>query len=173
MDPRASLQLFHSGHLSAASLIHYPAIPKRSLEASDGYRVPAHSDLSTLTILLQDGVGGLQMADMATTTHTRTTAVEQTASFIGVPPNNTKLLVCGGHMLSRWTGRLYKAAVHRVMRPPNSQGHRVDERYSVAFFCYPDRGTIITNVLACGSGDEAEPLNVVDYLLTKKKKMGP
>lgn len=52
---------FHSGHENQLRLLHYAPIPAASVEDGSMTRMDAHSDWGSITILLQDDCGGLQV----------------------------------------------------------------------------------------------------------------
>ncbi|MEX1217735.1 MAG: 2OG-Fe(II) oxygenase family protein [Acidimicrobiales bacterium] len=83
-----------------------------------------HTDPGTLTLLLQDDIGGLQ-------------ALSNTAGWIDVPPQPGTIVVNLGDCTQAWTNDRYRAAVHRVI-PMNE--HR---RYSIPYFANPLREAIV------------------------------
>lgn len=93
-------------------LIRYP---ERTTEAGD-QGVGAHKDGELLSLILQDGVGGLQV---------------QTADgeWIDASPQAGSYVVNIGEQLELASDGYLKAAVHRVRSPPQGQ-----ERVSAAFF---------------------------------------
>ncbi len=111
---------------STVRLNHYPVddvvpAPERSGLAELGpTALGYHTDPGVLTLLLQDGVGGLQ-AD--STTH----------GWIDVPPLDGAIVVNLGDAMQVWTNDQYKAAVHRVV--PMTQ----QSRYSIPYFSNPPR----------------------------------
>lgn len=140
------------------SLIHYPAVAAEQLRSGAVARSPAHSDLGTLTLLFQNGVGGLQVADMSSTKETATIAVDKTATYIDVDPMGDTILVNAGYLLMRWTNGRWPNVVHRVSEPPPSEsapGHEdngpwlVPERYSIAFFSFPDADVNVEPIRSC------------------------
>ena len=57
-------------------------------------------------------------------------------------------MINAGDMLSRWSNDTIKSTVHRVMEPPHAaaelvEGDTYPARYSVAYFCNPNGGTVI------------------------------
>ena len=63
LSPGDSLAQLHSASLFTMSLIHYPALPMIDILSGTHTRIPAHSDFGTLTLLFQDDVGGLEIAE--------------------------------------------------------------------------------------------------------------
>jgi isopenicillin N synthase-like dioxygenase len=83
----------------------------------------AHVDSGFVTLLAQDGVGGLQ-------------AKAPDGRWVDVPPVELSMAVNFGALLERWTGGRIMATQHRVISP----GH---ERFSIPFFYEPRVSAII------------------------------
>jgi isopenicillin N synthase-like dioxygenase len=134
-------------------LLHYPplaAVPK------DGQiRAGAHSDYGSLTLLLQDTVGGLEV---------------QIASgeWIAAPAIPNAILVNTGDLMQRWSNDVFRSTKHRVALPQGeAAGH---DRYSIAFFCQPDAEAEIVCFPSCQSADNPPryaPITSGDYLLSR------
>ncbi|KAG8502261.1 hypothetical protein CXB51_002058 [Gossypium anomalum] len=82
----------------------YPTCPNLELKVGVG----RHSDMGTLTILLQDGIGGLyvkvpEVVDM-----------EKKGEWVEIPPIPGALVINVGDMLQIWSNGRYKSAEHRV-----------------------------------------------------------
>ena len=106
-------------------IFHYPSRPiPEGLDVRDG--VGEHTDYGLLTLLRQDGVGGLQ--------------VRTTQGWIEAPPVPESFVCNIGDMLDRMTGGLYRTTPHRVrqhqrprpalvpalLRPGLRRPHRAD-----------------------------------------------
>jgi isopenicillin N synthase-like dioxygenase len=107
---------------------HYPPGSGNTSERGAG----AHTDFGTLTILLQDGIGGLEVMHRPTQTWQKFMPVEDT------------FVVNLGDLMQRWTNDRYKSTMHRVIS--NCEGR---DRYSVAFFCGMALDTIIECLPTC------------------------
>ncbi|KAF3024398.1 hypothetical protein E8E14_014442 [Neopestalotiopsis sp. 37M] len=94
-------------------MIHYPPPPTESTELQKGLGV--HRDFGAVTILLQDGVPGLEYWD------------DEYNEWASVQPLEGALVINLGNMFAQWTNDLYRSVVHRVI---NFTGV---ERYSFPF----------------------------------------
>jgi isopenicillin N synthase-like dioxygenase len=181
LSPEESLGQYHTGSLFVSSLIHYPAVNPKLLRSGEVVRCPAHSDFGTLTLLFQQDVGGLEIADMSSTDKTKTTDVEKSGQFIYADPKPGTILINVGYLLMRWTNGRWKNTVHRVSEPPRSVktelGEEIDdseeivERYSIAFFGFPDAATIVEPLSTCCSDERPKrwgPISAGEYLLKKR-----
>lgn len=124
-------------------LIRYPG----AAPSGSGQGVGAHKDYGFLTLLLQDGVGGLQ--------------VRSGDTFLEVPPLPGAFVVNLGELLEIATNGYLAATDHRVVSPPGAV-----ERFSVPFFYNPRLDAVIDTVpgayLAQAPGidhDHANPLH--------------
>jgi isopenicillin N synthase-like dioxygenase len=142
--------------ISTLRLLHYPlrsdasmgALPQDELwveyEGRRRYVVgKPHADSGLVTLLAQDGVGGLQ-------------ARAGDGAWLDVPPDEGTLAVNFGLVLSRWTGGRVKATEHRVLGPGQP-------RYSIPFFYEPAVDAEIGPLPIPDSGDFA-PFLYGDHL---------
>ncbi|GMJ10007.1 Scopoletin 8- Hydroxylase [Hibiscus trionum] len=105
----------------------YPTCPNPELTVGVG----RHSDMGTLTILLQDGIGGLYVkvpeeADM-----------ENKGEWVEIPPIPGALVINVGDMLQIWSNGRYKSAEHRVRTTSTKS------RVSVPIFVSPQATQMI------------------------------
>jgi isopenicillin N synthase-like dioxygenase len=139
-------------------IFHYPP--------SDGaWGVREHTDYGLLTMLLQDGTGGLQ--------------VRSRSGWIDVPPTADAFVCNIGDMLERMTRGRYRSTPHRVRNTSDRS------RLSFPFFFDPGWDAEVRPVPAVGDGaSDAEPrwdgANIHDvtgtygdYLLAKVSKVFP
>jgi isopenicillin N synthase-like dioxygenase len=125
--------------LSTLRLIRYP--PR---DASEFGLVGApHTDSGFLTLLAQDGVGGLQ-------------ARARDGRWIDVPPLEDTLVVNFGQALEQWSAGRIRATEHRVL------GLGI-ERHSIPFF-YEARADAIIAPLPLDSPDSFAPFVYGDFL---------
>ena len=146
---------FHRG-LSTLRLIRYPPRDAAELatvtdsavwvdaQPAGRYLVGApHTDSGFVTLLAQDGVGGLQ-------------ARSRDGRWIDVPPLEGTLVVNFGQVLEQWSAGRIRATEHRVL------GARV-ERYSIPFF-YEARADAVIAPLPIDSPNRFAPFQYGDFL---------
>ena len=124
----------HKENNDALRLIKY--FPGNS---NTGNRCKEHSDYGTLTLLLNDGVGGLE--------------AHVNGSWKAVPYVEGSIVVNIGSLLSEWTRQELKATLHRVAGPAsvecgtdrNVLMESVKlERVSIAYFADPDANVSVS-----------------------------
>ena len=93
-------------------------------------RLDAHKDLSTITLLSQDSLGGLEVWD------------EDKGTYTAVPVLEDALLINAGLFLEKWTGGLIEATPHRVCNVPGGRS-----RWIIVFFTLPDHDARIEPLL--------------------------
>ena len=126
--------------ISIQRLLHYP--PQRGRIAEDIIGVGAHTDYGNLTILAQDGVGGLQV-------------MNRDGDWVEGTPIEGTFVINIGHLIQRLTNGVYLANLHRVV---NSSGR---DRYSIPFFIDADYGAEIGPLLSCITDGNPRRYNVV------------
>jgi isopenicillin N synthase-like dioxygenase len=131
--------------MATLRLLHYPPRP------ADQGELPGageHTDYGSLTILLTDAVGGLEVR-------------RRDGTWIKAPPI-AETFVCNiGDCLMRWSNDTYVSTPHRVTSPPGR------DRYSVAFFFDPNPDAMIACLPGCaapGQPVKYPPILAADYL---------
>jgi isopenicillin N synthase-like dioxygenase len=114
-------------------LTHYPAIAVEEMtEEKKTCRIAPHTDFGPITLLFQDGTGGLEVQDRAT------------GSFIPVNPGDTtEMIINVGDTLNRWTNGKILGGVHQVTVPESIKGKRdviIPSRISMAYLFKAGRG---------------------------------
>jgi len=146
---------FHRG-LSTLRLLRYPPRTAQELAACSERAVwvehegqrrhlagAPHTDSGFVTVLAQDGVGGLQ-------------ARNAEGRWIDAPPLERALVVNFGQVLERWCGGRIRATEHRVL------GSQL-ERFSIPFF-YEARADATIGPLPIDAADSFTPFLFGDYL---------
>lgn len=77
-------------------LLHYPAVPKAVLTQEGAVRAGSHTDYGTLTLLFQDGSGGLQVRNPE-------------GKWMDVPPIEGAIVINAGEFLTQSPKILYSA----------------------------------------------------------------
>jgi isopenicillin N synthase-like dioxygenase len=144
-----------NGGISTLRLIHYPVRSPASYEGGEHSAMwtthlgeprymlgGAHVDSGFMTLLAQDGVGGLQAQLMG--------------QWIDVSPEEGTLAVNFGKVLERWTSGAMRATVHRVL----GSGA---ERYSIPFF-YEARVDAVIAPLPIHGAEQFDPFYYGDHL---------
>ncbi|KAK6251089.1 hypothetical protein SCA6_005094 [Theobroma cacao] len=135
--------------LAFIRLLHYPEDMDSTEEET--YGASAHSDYGMITLLLTDGVPGLQVCREKS---------KQPQLWEDVPSISGALIVNIGDMMERWTNCLFRSTLHRVV-PAG------EERYSVAFFLDADKDCIVECLESCCSEScppRFPPIRSSDYL---------
>ncbi|KAI6601305.1 hypothetical protein MCOR06_000388 [Pyricularia oryzae] len=145
----------HAGALNnQLRLLHYPPVSGASLRRGEVARMPAHSDWGTITLLFQDGAGGLQVEDPG-----------PSGRFVDAPPVDGAVVVNVGDALMRWTNGYFKSTLHRVGIPPDysdaaepqeEQNGRRDltpSRYSIPYFVSPNPDAVVDCFASCVTDD--------------------
>ncbi|MFT3956082.1 MAG: 2-oxoglutarate and iron-dependent oxygenase domain-containing protein [Piscinibacter sp.] len=120
-------------------LFNYPSRPVPPGGAAR-WGVGEHTDYGLLTLLWQDGVGGLQVK-------AGRDGGAGESEWIDAPPRPGSFVVNVGDMLDRMTGGRYRSVPHRVAI--NTSG---TDRLSIPFFFDPDFDTRVQPVPGSGPG---------------------
>ncbi|VBB87021.1 Putative thymine dioxygenase [Podospora comata] len=130
-------------------LLHYPAVGKERFEQG-AIRAGEHSDYGSITLLFQDGRGGLQVRAPG-------------GRFVDARPVEGTVVVNAGDLLARWANDGVKSTIHRVVEPPppkeEGESEEVKEypaRYSVAYFCNPNFDSFIEAIPGTYGGEKGE-----------------
>ena len=142
-------------------------------------RMPPHTDWSTITLLFQDSIGGLEVEIPG-----------RKGEFMPVPPlehESNALVMNVGDLMMRWSNDRLKSTGHRVGLPPsasakwkaengggeadrkqNGEGTGIQNgtqaRYSIPYFLTTDPDEVI-ECLVLGQGEKAkyEPITQREY----------
>jgi isopenicillin N synthase-like dioxygenase len=128
--------------IPAASEIRMNHYPRISLEAlADGRvkRTWPHTDFGIITLLFQDGIGGLELEDRT-----------RPGTFVPVTPTSpgqqSEMIVNISDTFQRWTNGVIRAGLHQVSSPPAFKADKdgvLPERHSCVFFFKASRDTSV------------------------------
>lgn len=131
-------------------LIHYPPMDRLTPEPGQ-LGCGAHTDYGTLTLLADDGVGGLQVR-------------QRSGEWIDVDVPEGQLVVNLGDLMAIWTNDRWVSNPHRVVNPPGV------DRYSSPLFVTPPfhlRIETLETCLEAGESPKHQPMVTGPYLLSR------
>ncbi len=131
--------------IATLRLLRYPA----AAAAPGSIGAGAHSDYGSVTLLMTDGVPGLQVKPRG-------------GDWMDVPQVPGGFVMNIGDMLMRWTNDTYVSTPHRVVRPPQ-------ERYSAAFFLEPKPDTVVSALPGFETEAKYPPITSATYLTQRLK----
>jgi isopenicillin N synthase-like dioxygenase len=146
-----------NGNHQNLRLLHYPECQRSKISASGQKRGGVHSDYGSITLLTQwADQGGLE-------------ACRRDGEWIFVPPIEGGIIVNIADCLMRWSNNVLRSTPHRVLDDPRKRdGPTVAERYSIAFFCNPNKEVLVDCIPGCSSETNPakyKPINAFDYLV--------
>jgi isopenicillin N synthase-like dioxygenase len=131
-------------------LVHYPPLDRVAPEPGQ-FGCGAHTDYGTMTVLADDGVGGLQVR-------------QRSGEWTDVEIPADHLVVNLGDLMAIWTNDRWVSNPHRVVNPPGV------DRYSAVLFVTPPFHLRIETLPTCLDADGASrhaPLIAGPYLLSR------
>lgn len=141
-------------HITNLVVNHYPPVEGEPLPGQ--WRKGPHSDWGTLTILSQDGTGGLEVFD------------RENDEWMRVPVVAGSFIVNIGDLMEVWTNDRWRSAKHRV--PVPSSDVRSTARVSIPFFHQPNWSVEVACLDSCrddGEEPRHQPVTSGAYLLHK------
>lgn len=133
LSPESRRVVAGDRHASMLRLNHYtvgdpvPEDERDGLASLGETALGYHTDPGSITLLLQDGTGGLQTESLD-------------HGWIDVPPQPGTIVINLGDCMQAWTNDRYRAAVHRVVEMTESR------RFSIPYFQNPERNATISPV---------------------------
>ena len=150
--PHDFFEIAFAKPLARGGSIYYP--PQPADMGAEQFGVAPHTDYGGLTLLAQDGVGGLQVRS-------------KSGEWLTAHPIPGTLVINVGDLMGRWTNDRFNSNSHRVV---NASGR---ERQSIAIFFDPHFDTVIDPrdllddpseakypAITCGSPSTTQPLLV-------------
>jgi isopenicillin N synthase-like dioxygenase len=156
---------------SFARLTHYYRQPGGSED--DFIGAAAHTDWGSLTLLVQDQIGGLQIYNRTEdcwidVRNMYERYYDVLNCFLQVEPNPSAFVCNIGDLLSRWTNDTYHSTLHRVLAPPPGV-----DRYSIPFFNPGNPDHLVEVIPSCvrpGEVPKYKPITAGEYIKTKHYK---
>ncbi|WP_129668686.1 isopenicillin N synthase family dioxygenase [Phytoactinopolyspora endophytica] len=130
--------------------IHYPA-QETTVPVDGQLGCGTHTDYGSVTLLAEDGVGGLQVR-------------KRDGSWIDVQAPEGTLVVNIGDLMAIWTNDRWTSNPHRVINPPQT------DRYSIPLFVTPPFNAEIAALPTCvPAGEEPRylPQRSGEYLMSR------
>ncbi len=118
----------------------------------DEFGIAPHTDVSFLTILAQDSIGGLEVK------HPK-------KGWISVPHIPGALILNAGDLMHRWSNGTYQSSIHRVLQSQQ-------DRYSIPFFFDPNVHAMIEVLPTCVDEQRSPqfpPIMYTDYAIERFK----
>ncbi|HVA12111.1 MAG TPA: 2-oxoglutarate and iron-dependent oxygenase domain-containing protein [Stellaceae bacterium] len=150
--PRGFFDASMTDDMSALRLLHYPPHPAADPQREVG--IGAHTDWGAVTILAQDGTGGLEIQ-------------LPSGAWVAAPPVPDTFIVNIGDMMARWTNDLYTSTPHRVLNRSDA------DRHSAAFFVDPRYDTQVECFATCCGADRParySPITAGEHILEMKRR---
>ncbi|WCO68799.1 2-oxoglutarate and iron-dependent oxygenase domain-containing protein [Iamia majanohamensis] len=152
--PADHLAPFAGDPVSTLKLAHYVPRPDQVAEGQLG--AGAHTDWGAISVVAQDGVGGLEVL-----------VDEEAGTWIEAPVVEGSLVVNLGDMVPRWTNDRYVSRTHRVRNPVGR------DRYSLVLFFDLDYHARIEVLETCTGPDDPPryaPVLAGEWLLSRYRE---
>ena len=140
----------HDAFMYHLRMLHYPPT-SRVAPAPGQPGCGSHTDYGSVTILTDDGHGGLQVKT-------------RVGEWIDISVPDGHAVVNLGDLMAIWSNDRYVSNPHRVVSPPNV------DRYSIPFFVEPGFHTRVECLPTCQDDSHPalhEPLTAGPYLLSR------
>jgi isopenicillin N synthase-like dioxygenase len=122
-------------------------------------RLRAHTDRGGITILwADDAPGGLEVM------------LPRSREWVPVTIPGGAFLIQIGDLLARWTNRVIKPNIHRVVNPP-ADAAATSRRLSIPYFHYPRLDTVVEAAPSCVTpGQRApRPIRASDHVFRRQE----
>lgn len=117
----------------------------------------AHTDYGSLTILLQDSVGGLQVRN-------------RRREWVDAVPRANSFVINLGDLMARWSNDQWVSTLHRVVQPPSAAAAPPKRRQSIAFFHNLNADAVVECIPTCTDANNPPkypPITAWDMLMQK------
>eukprot|EP01080_Neovahlkampfia_damariscottae_P009361 gene9361-1572_t len=110
----------HSEMFNTLRILHYP-------KSDEKVKAGIHSDYGSITLLFQDDIGGLEILKKGKWIPVRNPNVSE---------ETFPIIINSGDLMEIWTNKKYPSVKHRVI---GTKRNEIESRYSIAYFCHPDK----------------------------------
>ncbi|KIJ31282.1 hypothetical protein M422DRAFT_36291 [Sphaerobolus stellatus SS14] len=145
---------YHTKPDNQLRLLHYPSVAAEDLAKETITRIGAHSDFGSMTLLMQDDVGGLEIENP-----------QKPGTFTPAPYVEGAIMVNAGDFLARWSNDTIRSTIHRVRAPSGkSVEGMIPDRYSIPY----DFDTVVDCIPGTWSEENPkkyEPVSAKDYVM--------
>lgn len=148
-----------ASNASEMRLLHYPELDVQEIRKGKVNRIWPHFDLGIITLLFQDGTGGLEFENR-----------EVPGTFCRVECGAySDMIVNVSETLQRWTNNAIRAGLHRVNVPEYLEGKDtgiLPERYSITYFCKANRDAsvgVLKELMSEGMVPMYEDMTAIEY----------
>ena len=161
--PSNELIQYHFGerHRTILRVTRYPPLIECTTQRGSGVsRISPHKDLGTLTLLIQDNCGGLEVLG-------KKSLPTDEDIWLPVEPLEGSLVINVGNILMRWSNYKYRSSIHRVITTERSD---YEERYSIIYFINPNDDTFVRPLPGTEESNEEPkfiPFLVEEYISCK------
>lgn len=138
--PEDYFDRFHRDPAILWRLMRYPPTPDNPGQ----FGTAPHTDFGTLTLLMQDEQGGLEVR-------------LPTGEWIEAPYIPESFVVNIGDLMAFWTNDRFTSTAHRVMNRSGS------ERYSIPMFFNPDFDTVVECLPGCATPENPKRYESIHY----------
>eukprot|EP00479_Gromia_sphaerica_P008366 TRINITY_DN3141_c0_g1_i2.p1 TRINITY_DN3141_c0_g1~~TRINITY_DN3141_c0_g1_i2.p1 ORF type:complete len:218 (+),score=46.42 TRINITY_DN3141_c0_g1_i2:192-845(+) len=119
----------HSGNMKYRDYRFIQYEPLR--DDAQGKHCGPHTDYGSLTLLMQDDVGGLEIWNIEKKRWEQATPIEGT------------VVINIANALQRWSNDRYMSSMHRVMHYGTSEGEEKKARHSIGYFIGPNWDVVL------------------------------
>lgn len=151
-QPASAFDEYFTNPITFLRLLRYPPHPSDAPENLFGSA--PHSDYGFITLLAQEGLGGLQVR-------------APDATWIDAPPLEGAFVMNCADILHRWSNGRWLSTPHRVIND------NIEDRYSAPYFFDPHGSAVIAPLATCiepGEIPAFEPVRYEDYLMSRLQK---
>lgn len=152
---------FGERHRTILRITRYPALTECTNQRGAGVsRISPHKDLGTITLLVQDNCGGLEVLG-------KKQSPGDPDVWLPVTPVPGSMVINVGNILMRWSNYQYRSSIHRVVSTEKSD---FEERFSVIFFVNPNDDTFVEPLPGTAVENEPPkfiPFSVEEYISCK------